>query len=160
MSALLLDVNILLALTMPTHVHHNAAHDWFSHAKASGYATCQLTQLGFLRLSMQPAVVKIPLLFSDAMQVLEQITSSPGHSFWQQSSALTDIQREIQTCIHGHNQLADAVLLDLAIRNKGQLATFDRRIPKLLPPGSPFQSAITVTPSNSTAFRLRLQPCG
>ena len=63
MSVSLLDVNVLLALAWPTHIHHAAAHRWFAENCAAGWATCPLTQLGFVRLGMQPAVVKIPILF-------------------------------------------------------------------------------------------------
>jgi len=66
-SVSLLDVNVLLALAWPTHVHHAAAHRWFAENHAMGWATCPLTQLGFVRLGIQPAVVKIPILFGDVM---------------------------------------------------------------------------------------------
>ena len=46
----------------------------------------------------------------------------------------------------GHKQLADALLLDLAIRRGGKLATFDRRIEHLLPPGSEHGSALEILP--------------
>ena len=54
----LLDINVLLALAWPTHVHHAAAHRWFSGSASLAWASCPLTQLGFVRLSMQPAVVR------------------------------------------------------------------------------------------------------
>ena len=38
-----------------------------------GWATCPLTQIGFARLSMQPAVVKTPLLFEDVMDALSRM---------------------------------------------------------------------------------------
>ena len=45
MSVSLLDVNVLLALAWPTHVHHLAAHRWFAENSGLGWATCPLTQL-------------------------------------------------------------------------------------------------------------------
>jgi predicted nucleic acid-binding protein len=42
--------------------------------------------------------------------------------------------------------LSDALLLDLAIRHKGRLATFDRRIRNLLDPQSPHQASLEVLP--------------
>jgi hypothetical protein len=47
----------------------------------------------------------------------------------------------------GHHQLTDAVLLDLAIRNQGRLATFDRRILGLLPPNSALGDAVALIPA-------------
>jgi len=32
----LLDVNLLVALFDPDHVHHNLAHDWFKDNRAAG----------------------------------------------------------------------------------------------------------------------------
>lgn len=101
---LLLDVNVLLALAWPTHVHHAAAQTWFAQHCHDGWATCQFTELAFARLSMQPAVVKVPILFGDVMDAL-------------------------------------------AIRHAGRLATFDRRIPALLPAASPLQAAVALIPA-------------
>lgn len=96
---------------------------------------------------MQPSVVKVPLIFGDAMAALSQITSSPEHHLWQQNTSISDLRVDIQARIQGHNQLADAVLLDLALRNNGRLATFDRRLAALIPPQSPLQAALTVIPA-------------
>ena len=42
----LLDVNVLIALFDETHVHHEAAHDWFADNRAAGWATCAITRTG------------------------------------------------------------------------------------------------------------------
>ena len=47
----------------------------------------------------------------------------------------------------GHHQLTDAVLLDLAIRHQGRLATFDRRVLGLLPPDSVLRDAVAIIPA-------------
>ncbi|WP_415408755.1 hypothetical protein ACLM45_08320 [Synechococcus sp. A10-1-5-9] len=46
----LLDVNVLIALLDPQHVHHNAAHHWFANQVPIGWGTCPLTQNGVLRI--------------------------------------------------------------------------------------------------------------
>lgn len=140
-------MNLLLALAWPTHIHHTAAHTWFAENADSGWATCQLTQLGFVRLSMQPAVVKFPVIFGDAFDSLGQSTSHPAHRFWTLDSGLDAIAPEIRGRIMGHQQLTDALLLNLAIAHGGQLATFDKRIAALLPPDSPHRSALTLIPA-------------
>jgi toxin-antitoxin system PIN domain toxin len=147
MSVSLLDLNVLLALTWPTHVHHQAAHRWFAENSDAGWATCPLTQLGFARLAMQPAVVKIPILFGDVMEALAQITANRQHRFWPLEGGLADVRDEIRARMVGHHQLTDAVLLDLAIRNQGRLATFDRRILGLLPPNSALGDAVALIPA-------------
>ena len=93
MSVSLLDVNVLLALAWPNHVHHAAAHRWFADNRAEGWATCPLTQLGFARLAMQPAVVKIPILFGDVMEALAQMTANRAHRFWPLESGLGGYSR-------------------------------------------------------------------
>jgi toxin-antitoxin system PIN domain toxin len=146
-SVALLDVNVLLALAWPTHVHHLAAHRWFAENYAAGWATCPLTQLGFVRLAMQPAVVKTPILFGDVMEALARITANGAHRFWPLEGGLADIGDEIRARVMGHHQLTDAVLLDLAIRHQGRLATLDRRISGLLPPDSLLRDAVAIIPA-------------
>lgn len=144
MTVALLDVNVLLALAWPNHLHHAAAHSWFTENHQTGWATCPLTQLGFVRLAMQPAVVKVPIVFGDVMEALAQITAHGAHRFWPIEDGLAGIRAEIRARLVGHHQLTDAVLLDLAIRHDGRLATFDRRISSLLPPDSICQNAVAV----------------
>jgi uncharacterized protein len=136
MSICLLDINVLLALAWPTHVHHDAAHCWFAENRRRGWATCLHTQIGFLRLSMQPAVVKTAISFGDAFRALTSSVAPVEHRFWPMAVSFGEIQDEIRGRIAGHHQLADAMLLDLAIRNSGKLATFDQRIASLAPGGS------------------------
>ena len=146
MAVSLLDVNVLLALAWPTHVHHMAAHRWFEENAEAGWATCPLTQLSFARLAMQPAVVKVPVLFDDVMKALSQMTAHGAHTFWPIEGGLGDIRDAIRARVVGHQQVTDAVLLDLAIRHQGRLATFDRRIAGLLPPDGSMRGAVEVIP--------------
>ena len=38
------DVNTLIALAWPNHVHHDAARSWFVANRAAGWATCTLAE--------------------------------------------------------------------------------------------------------------------
>ncbi len=49
----LLDVNVLIALTWPHHVHHNAAKSWFAGVRGNGWTTCPLTEAGFVRVDRE-----------------------------------------------------------------------------------------------------------
>ena len=51
----LLDVNLLVALFDPDHIHHDLAHDWFEDHHRSGWATCPVTENGFVRVLANPA---------------------------------------------------------------------------------------------------------
>ncbi len=138
----LLDVNVLLALAWPNHIHHRAAHSWF--AKCRGWATCQTTQAGFVRISCQPAVTKRVVLIQEALQILAVSTNSANHHFWHQTTQLTSLPAEIRQRVVGPRQVTDALLLDLAIRHKGALATFDQGVETLLPEGSPLRSHLAI----------------
>ena len=124
----LLDVNVLLALAWPNHVHHLPAHAWFQANHENGWATCPMTQAGFVRLSCQPAVTKQLVPVAEAVQILASSTQSPHHQFWPQDTPVTSLLPEVLSRIIGQRQLTDAVLVDLAIRRQGALATFDRRV--------------------------------
>ena len=43
MTPRLLDVNLLIALAWPNHVHHAPAHRWFSETGRKAWATCPIT---------------------------------------------------------------------------------------------------------------------
>ena len=142
MAVALLDIDVLMALAWPTHIHHEAAHRWFSVNRGMGWATCPHTEQGFLRLSMQPAVVKTAITFADTMRALTTSLAAPEHEFWPLDFPFSEIQSEIRARLIGHHQLADGLLLDLAIRRSGKFATFDRRVRSLLPAESANQAAI------------------
>jgi toxin-antitoxin system PIN domain toxin len=144
MSVALLDVNVLLALAWRAHVHHGSANRWFSGVRKSGWATCPMTEAAFVRLSVQPAVVGETVHPAEAIRVLAENCQSADHEFWPQDQSVREIIPEILERLVGHKQIADAVLLDMAIRNGGRLATFDRGIERLLAPDSAHRSAIEV----------------
>jgi uncharacterized protein len=144
MATLLLDVNVLLALAWPNHVHHEAAHRWFAGRNSRKWATCALTQLAFVRLSSQPSVVKTTITVSEALRALDANVASPDHEFWVMAQGFSDILPDIRQRLVGHQQLADALLLDLAIKRSGALATFDRRVVSLLSPDSEHRSALEI----------------
>ncbi|MCS6954115.1 MAG: PIN domain-containing protein [Bryobacterales bacterium] len=146
MPVALLDVNVLLALAWPNHICHRAARKWFSAHRLDGWATCTLTQLGFVRLSSLEAVTKRPVTVQEAMRALATATTAPEHVFWGMDSSLVHIHPEIGARLMGHRQLVDALLLDLAIRNGGKLVTFDRRVENLLPADSPHRDALEILP--------------
>ncbi|HAB15647.1 MAG TPA: VapC toxin family PIN domain ribonuclease, partial [Verrucomicrobiales bacterium] len=46
----LLDTNVLIALLWPSHAQHERAVKWFTRHRAKGWATCPLTETGFVRI--------------------------------------------------------------------------------------------------------------
>ena len=131
----LLDVNVLLALAWPNHVHHRRARSWFEKGHASGWATCSITECGFVRVSSNPAVVDEARTPAEAILLLRRLTALEGHRFWADDVSIARREDEIER-IRGHRQVTDAHLLALARRHRGSLATFDRRVEGLLPAGA------------------------
>lgn len=125
----LLDVNVLLALFNPDHVHHDMAHDWFSGHRADGWATCPLTENAFVRILSNPAsgvAIERPSLLMDR---LVKFCASPHHVFWPDAVSLRDRKLFNPAFVAGPRHVTDIYLLGLAGKMGGALATFDRSIP-------------------------------
>jgi toxin-antitoxin system PIN domain toxin len=128
----LLDVNVLIALTWPNHVHHDVARSWFTEVRTDGWATCPLTEAGFVRISCNPSAVKQSITATDAIALLAKLRQLESHSFWAMDLSIVDLPPGILRRIQGYRQITDAVLLALAIQFGGQLATFDSGFTDLL----------------------------
>jgi len=141
----LLDLNILMALLWPAHEHHDPAHRWFRARGNGHWATCPLTQLGFVRIVANPAFSRDALSPLQAMALLAENLSHPAHEFWADSRPLPAAVKGMESGLQGYRQLTDAYLLALASRRKGMLATFDRGLATLA--GDRFASALEVVPT-------------
>ncbi len=130
----LLDVNVLFALNWPSHVLHLEAKSWFNNARQDGWATCLITEAGFVRISCNPTVVGRQVMPSEAIQMLSTFTTDPFHTFVPLDRPLAEIPAEIQDRLSGYRQITDAMLLSTAVQNDCQLATFDEGLADLLPP--------------------------
>jgi toxin-antitoxin system PIN domain toxin len=123
----LLDVNLLIALFDPDHVHHDAAHAWFGTHRSSGWATCPLTENGVVRILSNPAYSPSAERPAEVARRLALFRDSGDHVFWPADVSVCD-PRLFSLSI-GHRHLTDVYLLALAVRRDGCLATFDRAIP-------------------------------
>jgi len=124
----LLDVNVLIALFDDTHVLHDIAHDWFGEDRSAGWATCAITENGFLRVLTHPRAA-LDQGRATIFASLRRFCDSPHHAFWGNTVSLRDATLFDSSVIVSHQQLTDVYLLGLAVRMKGRLATFDRSIP-------------------------------
>ncbi|MFT4267407.1 MAG: VapC toxin family PIN domain ribonuclease [Xenophilus sp.] len=125
-TAALLDGNVLVALAYPAHVHHLAARDWFRQ-RSGLFATCPITQGTLLRMLLNFGAVPAT---EDALGVLRGFAEHPRHRFW--PDALDYLQVGMKGVL-GHRQVTDAYLAELARRNQGRLATFDKGLAALHP---------------------------
>jgi uncharacterized protein len=136
MTAYLLDVNVLIALSWPEHREHAMAGRWFAKHRVRGWATCPLVQAGFVRIVSNPAFSSRSVSVQQAAKGLADSLRDGAHQFWPDSISLPDALGVLARPIRGHQQITDAYLVALAIRHKGKLATFDRGIQQWAPSGS------------------------
>ncbi|GIG20904.1 ribonuclease VapC38 [Cellulomonas chitinilytica] len=126
----LLDVNVLMALAHPSHVHHGAAHAWF--ATVTAFATTALTETGLLRLSMNPAVTGQQISPSAALGLLSAIRALPAHRSVSDGASLA--APAIISTPAGYKQVTDLHLVNLAATSDAVLVTFDSRLANALHP--------------------------
>ncbi|HTW50040.1 MAG TPA: TA system VapC family ribonuclease toxin [Acidobacteriaceae bacterium] len=120
----LLDVNALVALTDEDHVHHTAALKWFNAAGRHDWGVCPMTEAGFLRVVTRPDVGGRSM--EEAGEMLIQLAKLPGFRYWPMTAGWIEVAAPLADRIFGHQQVTDAWLLGLAIRESGVLVTFDR----------------------------------
>jgi toxin-antitoxin system PIN domain toxin len=120
----LLDVNVLVALAFPQHYSHRIAHAWFGKDPDRLWATCPLTQAGFLRVASR-ALGESRDAVQKSLAGLERDCQSPAHEYWPVDVDLRDLSVSQRSRLVGPNQIADLQLLLVAHRHRGQLATLD-----------------------------------
>jgi toxin-antitoxin system PIN domain toxin len=125
----LLDVNMLVALGHTLHVHHARAEWWLKSVapKAEGLATCAITELGFVRVSVQTGLQPDVATAAKALASLK--ASSPvGIELWPDAIGVDKLPRYVKKPA----DLTDGHLLELARANGAQFVTLDGDIPEAL----------------------------
>ena len=123
----LLDVNVLLALAWPNHVHHSAARTWFASAQASGWQTCGITESGFIRVSSNVRVTPDARTPGEAALLLNRLCSLAGHEFVADTVSLADSFELLGEMAHSSSAVTDAHLILLATSVESTFVTFDRQ---------------------------------
>jgi uncharacterized protein len=121
----LLDVNALVALAWDSHVHHVAMRAWFTANGSAGWATCPITESGFVRVSSNPIVLPSAIGVDAARGVLSTLRAHPHHRFLTDAVSMSDSD---VPWIAAYRQVTDAHLLTLARRHEVRLVTFDSSI--------------------------------
>ena len=130
MKVSLLDVNVLIALSWSNHINHARALRWFSDHVEEEFATCPITEAGFIRLSMNPQVVGEPVSYASAVAALKLYQNHPRHVFWPADAPLTGAAGSFP--VPGYRQVTDAYLLGLAVKKGGRLVTMDKKMVELV----------------------------
>ncbi|MGI9039446.1 MAG: TA system VapC family ribonuclease toxin [Gemmatimonadota bacterium] len=140
----LLDVNVLVALAWPNHIHHARAHAWF--AGLDAWATCPLTQSGFVRVSSNRKAVPDARKPAEAIELLREMIQLDGHRFWEDRVSIAEPRHPAFGRVVTYRQVTDAHLLALATAHHGCLATFDRGVRELAPPETRNGSLVFLVP--------------
>lgn len=119
----LLDINVLIALADPFHIHSARAHHWFSSIRGHVWATCPIVENGFLRIVGASSYPRSPGPPQVANGLLRQICACPGYQFWPDSISLRHMSK-----VPTSPRLTDFYLLAIAAQHQGKLATLDQRI--------------------------------
>jgi uncharacterized protein len=130
----LLDVNVLIALAWPLHVHHVRAHLWFERIGKLSWATCPLTQLAFVRISSNPKIIPDAVSPRAATSLLNDMVALQGHIFWPDDLPVNHLANFSSPSMVGHRQVTDAYLLSLAQHHHAKLATLDTGLADLVAP--------------------------
>ncbi|MFZ0887833.1 MAG: TA system VapC family ribonuclease toxin [Candidatus Binataceae bacterium] len=111
----LLDVNFIVACGWQSHADHDRASRWLSRARS--FATCSVSEMGFVRVSLSPA---FGASFNDAMAALDAIVRMPAHRFLRDGTRAAALPS-----VSSSKDVTDAHLVHLARYHRLKLATFD-----------------------------------
>ncbi len=128
MTAWLLDVNILIALVDSAHTHHTRAWKWFEQHGGDRWATCPITENGFVRVLADRKYPNLSLSPEQAVDLLARLKRaySQTHEWWPDDISITDSSVFQTGVLLEARQITDTYLLGLANRKGGRLASFDR----------------------------------
>ena len=124
----LLDVNVLIALLDPLHVHHEPCHHWFAQRGTTPWASCAITQNGVLRILGHPRYPNSPGSPGVVSEILQGLMAHPQHQFWDNSPSLLSQAHVKAHALLDSGQITDTYLLALAVHHGGVLASLDRRL--------------------------------
>lgn len=114
----LLDANVLIALTIEEHDHHERATSWM--VSVDRFAVCPIVEGALVRF-----LLRLGESGATAADLLRRVNQLPGCDFWGDAISYADIELHR---IVGHRQVTDAYLVGLAHSHGAQLATLDRAL--------------------------------
>ncbi len=122
----LLDVGVLISLLDANHEHHTAVMGWWSQNEAP-WASCPITQNGYLRIVTQPKYANA-ISVHEAIHKLTQAVSTTAHVFLSDDISLLNKQHVAHQHIQGSLQMTDIYLLALSVAHGARFVTLDTGI--------------------------------
>ncbi len=124
MTTYLLDADVLIALTVEEHEHHERVAAWIR--GVDRVALCPIVEGSLVRF-----LVRMGESVTVPVEVLRLLHANPNCEFWPDS--VTYAEADL-TGIHGHRQVTDAYLVALVASRPGaRLATLDQSLAHLRP---------------------------
>lgn len=125
----LLDVNALIALGHVVHAHHERAQLWQSKLSAGVdvLGTCAITELGFVRVSVQSGLQANIFTAQSALHHLKT-TGPVAYELWPDAIGAA----RLPAYVRKPAELTDGHLLELARGQRARLVTLDVSIPGAL----------------------------
>jgi uncharacterized protein len=124
----LLDLNALISLADADSIHYKAIHRWFDAGGGQNWGVCPLTESGFVRVTTNPVYRGPTRTVEQATGILAGFALHAGYRYWPITEKWAVLTSPFSARLMGHQQVTDAYLLGLAIRENGILVTFDKAI--------------------------------
>jgi uncharacterized protein len=121
----LLDVNVLIAMFDFKHIMHAPARRWFS-GWAGQFASCPITELGFVRITSNPRYENPFPNIDEAIALVSAFKKHAQYCFLPDSISVAEANNKYGLC--NHKQSTDRYLLRLAMSHGARLITFDAAI--------------------------------
>ena len=124
---------MLVALFDASHLNHEAAHRWFGDTGRQSWATCPITENGFVRVLSHPSYPSVQATPNEVADRLSAFARQRGYVFWPDDvSLLTGLDASSRARLVGSQQVTDFYLAALAHHHAGCLATFDGSLQRTL----------------------------
>lgn len=125
----LVDINVLIARLDTAHEHHERTVQWWHRNVVDGWATCPITENGFIRILGRPSYPGWPGTPERSAAALRQlIVALPGHCFFSDEISLLNTSLFPTFNKVPPPQLTDLYLLALAVHHNAKFVSHDRRI--------------------------------
>jgi predicted nucleic acid-binding protein len=119
----LLDVSALLAFGFTEHEFHPRVAAWVASEKSAAFASCPITELGFVRILAHTGPYGLPV--AHARETLIRLKRAAGFAFIPDDLDISHLPAWVRTSA----QSTDGYLVQLARAHGATLATLDRKIP-------------------------------
>jgi len=121
----LLDVNVLVALGIEHHEFHDRVASWIRSQQSPTFATCSITELGFVRVLTQASAYGFTMAQALGLLVRLKGAIALPFTFIADDHDITRLPSWVKTA----KQTTDGHLAQLASAHSAMLATLDQRIP-------------------------------